>query len=38
MRVVELQQSKRRLADAILAADNSLMRDLRREDLERLLA
>jgi SNF2 family DNA or RNA helicase len=37
-RVVELQQSKRRLADAILSADNSLIRDLKREDLERLLA
>ena len=37
-RVVELQQSKRRLADAILTADTSLIRDLRREDLERLLS
>ena len=37
-RVVDLQQSKRRLADAILTADTSLIRDLRREDFERLLS
>jgi SNF2 family DNA or RNA helicase len=37
-RVLELQQHKRRLADAILTADNSLIRDLRREDLELLLS
>jgi len=37
-RVLELQQRKRRLADAILMADNSLLRDLRREDLELLLS
>jgi SNF2 family DNA or RNA helicase len=37
-RVVELQQKKRRLADAILAADNAVLRDLRREDLELLLS
>ena len=37
-RVLELQQRKRELADAILSADNSLMRDLRREDLELLLS
>lgn len=37
-RVVELQQSKRELASAILDADGSLVRDLTREDLERLLA
>ncbi len=37
-RVLELQQQKRQLADAILTADNSLMRDLRREDLELLLS
>jgi SNF2 family DNA or RNA helicase len=37
-RVLELQQRKRRLADAILTADNSLIRDLRREDLELLLS
>jgi hypothetical protein len=33
-----LQQRKRKLADAILSADNSLIRDLRREDLELLLS
>ena len=37
-RVVELQQRKRHLADAILTADQSLIRDLRREDLELLLS
>jgi superfamily II DNA or RNA helicase len=37
-RVLELQQQKRALADAILAADGGLIRDLRREDLERLLS
>ena len=37
-RVLELQQHKRRLADAILTADNSLIRSLRREDLELLLS
>jgi SNF2 family DNA or RNA helicase len=37
-RVLELQQSKRQLADAILTADGSLIRDLKREDLERLLS
>ena len=37
-RVLELQQRKRRLAEAILHADGSLMRDLRREDLELLLS
>ena len=37
-RVLELQQRKRRLAEAILNADGSLMRDLRREDLELLLS
>jgi superfamily II DNA or RNA helicase len=37
-RVLELQQQKRQLADAILAADNSLVRNLRREDLELLLS
>jgi hypothetical protein len=36
--VLELQQRKRRLAEAILHADGSLMRDLRREDLELLLS
>jgi superfamily II DNA or RNA helicase len=37
-RVLELQQRKRHLADAILTADNSLIRDLKREDLELLLS
>src|SRR5205814_4552673 len=37
-RVLELQQRKRRLADAILTEDNSLLRDLRPEDLDRLLS
>jgi hypothetical protein len=33
-----LQQSKRQLADAIVAADDSLLRRLSREDLELLLS
>ena len=37
-RVLELQQRKRALADAILSANGGLMRDLRREDLELLLS
>jgi hypothetical protein len=37
-KVLELQREKRALADAIIAADNSLIRDLTREDLERLLS
>ena len=37
-KVLELQKSKRELADAILSADNSLIRDLSREDLELLLS
>ena len=37
-RVLELQRQKRLLADAILNADGSLLRDLRREDLELLLS
>lgn len=36
--MLELQKSKRDLADAILNADNSLIRDLKREDLELLLS
>jgi superfamily II DNA or RNA helicase len=36
-RIVELQQTKRDLAAAIITADNSLIRTLSREDLERLL-
>src|SRR5207248_5581178 len=37
-KVLELQKSKRDLADAILGEDNSLIRDLKREDLELLLS
>ena len=37
-KVLELQKSKRDLADAILGEDNALIRDLRREDLELLLS
>jgi superfamily II DNA or RNA helicase len=37
-RVLELQQRKRHLADAILAGDGALLRDLTREDVELLLS
>ena len=37
-KVLELQQSKRALADAIITADESLIRTLTREDLELLLS
>ncbi len=37
-KVLELQKTKLDLADAIISADNSLIRDLRREDLELLLS
>jgi superfamily II DNA or RNA helicase len=37
-KVLELQRTKRDLADAILTADNSLMHNLTREDLELLLS
>jgi len=37
-KVLQLQQSKRGLADAIIGAENSLIRDLRREDIELLLS
>jgi SNF2 family DNA or RNA helicase len=37
-KVLELQKSKRALADAIINADNSLIRNLGREDLELLLS
>jgi hypothetical protein len=37
-RVLQLQQQKRSLADAILTADESILRTLRREDLELLLS
>jgi len=37
-RVLELQQRKRALADAIITADNSVVRSLKREDLELILS
>ena len=37
-KVLELQQSKRDLADAIISADNSLLHNLTRKDLELLLS
>ncbi len=37
-KMLELQRTKRELADAILGEDNSLIRDLKREDLELLLS
>ncbi|MPZ91270.1 MAG: helicase SNF2 [Actinobacteria bacterium] len=37
-KVLQLQDSKRALADAIITADNSLIRHMRREDLELLFA
>lgn len=37
-KVLQLQASKRALADAIVRADEGLLRDLRREDLELLLS
>ena len=37
-KVLELQQSKRTLADAVVRADASLLREMRREDLELLLS
>lgn len=37
-KIVELQRSKRELADAIVSADNSIIRNLSREDLELLLS
>jgi hypothetical protein len=37
-KILALQQSKRELADAIVAADDSLLRRLSREDLELLLS
>jgi SNF2 family DNA or RNA helicase len=33
-RIAELQESKRKLADSIVAGSDSLVRDLTREDLE----
>ena len=37
-KVLELQKTKRDLAAAIIGEDNSLIRNLRREDLELLLS
>jgi SNF2 family DNA or RNA helicase len=37
-KVLELQKTKRELADAIIGEDNSIIRDLKREDLELLLS
>ena len=37
-KVLELQSKKRDLAAAIINADNSLIRDLKAEDLEALLS
>jgi len=37
-KVLELQKAKRDLADAIISADNSVIRNLTREDLELLLS
>jgi SNF2 family DNA or RNA helicase len=37
-KVLELQKSKRDLADAIISADNSVIKNLTREDLELLLS
>lgn len=37
-KVLKLQESKRQLADAIINADNALIRDLSKEDLELLLS
>lgn len=37
-KVLELQKTKREIADAIISQDNSLLRDLRAEDLEILLS
>jgi SNF2 family DNA or RNA helicase len=37
-KIVELQQTKRELADAIVRADTGLLRNLKAEDLEVLLS
>jgi SNF2 family DNA or RNA helicase len=37
-KVLELQRTKRELADAIITADNAMIRDMGREDLELLLS
>ena len=36
--MLQLQQTKKDLADAIINADNSLIRTLKRDDLELLLS
>ncbi len=37
-RILELQGTKRDLADAIIGADNALIRALKKEDLELLFS
>ena len=37
-KVIELQETKRALADAIISSENSLIRNLQKEDLELLLS
>jgi SNF2 family DNA or RNA helicase len=37
-RIADLQESKRKLADAIVAADENLLRDMTKEDLEVLFS
>lgn len=37
-KVLQLQETKRNLADAIIGSQNSLIRDLRAEDIELLLS
>ena len=37
-KVLQLQETKRNLADAIIGAENSLIRDMTREDIELLLS
>jgi len=37
-RILELQESKKAPVDSIITADNCLIRDLSREELELLLA
>ena len=37
-KILELQQHKRELADAIVSAENSLLRNLTAEDLQLLLS
>ena len=37
-KIVELQKSKRELADAIISGNNSLIRNLTAEDLQLLLS